>query len=368
MFEIKKTSLAFMPVALGMLAFHPSAASAESATINCYANADDADHDGYARIGASAVKKSVSGLACPTGYVNRNDDCDDHDSGTHPRQVEWYYNNNDDNCANGMDEPEFYPSQEGSSSATSHTIWLMSNNLLDEIGTDTGEVTYDMDIQDLADTTTTYHSARGSMQRFDAAHYWSIIYGGLSASSIRRVRVNVYLVGNRYARTGWYYFMTGSSDRTADARRKIVNRAFYEAHESDWGHVGYRGTIKKDGTRYGASSNEKWCSEFYSWITGPILANMSGQDTVDDLISYFQYYGMWVTDVTQKAWPGEYAAMDTDMDGRKNHSAVVVKYDAGKDYYWTVEGNYGNNVRVATRSLDPSLIMGTGWIKASMLR
>ena len=133
--------------------------------------------------------------------------------------------------------------------------------------------------------------------------------------------------------------------------------------------VGYRGTEDVDGTRYGADRNEGFCTEFYVWLTKNWLTGVAGNDTWEDMIDSFKddhaYYSP--SEIPERAAPGDYLPIDSNDDGKKNHSGMFLAYDTSTNLVWTLEGNVGNKVDVKKRALDTE-IKGLGHLLRSQLR
>jgi len=224
---------------------------------------------------------------------------------------------------------------------------------------------------------------------------WDYAYGsvdltGLTAGRVYRARLSLFRreANGSYTRIGpvanyrtaYFYSMTDSEIVKVHTRFQIVLKGLKQYSDSKRGYVGYAGTVAADGTRYGADLREAWCSEFYSWVTGDFLRNMRGND-VEDLRSYFSGYGsLYVaSEIPTRAGPGDYMALDTVEDGRvadddRNHSAMFLAYDTSQasPIVWSLEGNYGNEVRIAQRNADwgsaRSVLQDLGYIVNAMLR
>jgi hypothetical protein len=155
----------------------------------------------------------------------------------------------------------------------------------------------------------------------------------------------------------WYYTTTDGLSTVEQARTAILLRGFKELDESERGRVGYRGSVQKNGTRYGASTYEKWCSEFYVWVTKPYLNyNTSPFVTptnVDGLILFFKlrgtYYGSAPFPLSGRspiAGRGDYMPVND-----KTHSTMLLGIDSATSTVWTLEGNHGNRVGVDRRAI-----------------
>lgn len=135
------------------------------------------------------------------------------------------------------------------------------------------------------------------------------------------------------------------------ALRAILLRGFKEYDESTLGRVGYRGTDKVDGTKYGADKNEQWCSEFYVWVTKDNLKDIKGRTYVSRLVDYFQDYKSTYerSQIKNRAKRGDYIAISTKGSEKKDHSAMFLAYDQFTKEIWTLEGNVGNAVGIRER-------------------
>ena len=105
--------------------------------------------------------------------------------------------------------------------------------------------------------------------------------------------------------------------------------------------------MQADGKRYGASGNEKWCSEFYVWMTKPYvdyasLVYLGLPTNVDGVISFFQFKDSYYSDPSPAlsgsapiARRGDYMPVND-----KNHSTMLLGIEAPSTV-WTLEGNRG---------------------------
>jgi hypothetical protein len=131
-----------------------------------------------------------------------------------------------------------------------------------------------------------------------------------------------------------------------------------------------------DGTRFGAPQNRAWCTEFYAWVAGAYLRGIGSQNDVGDMRDYFRSYDSWKDAylIPEVAGPGDYLYLDTDVDGDGNHSGMFLAYDRSQDLpvVWSLEGNFGNRVRVVQRYADwipvERVIRQFGYITQAMLR
>ena len=330
----------------------------------CYEKKYDQDGDGYAQ--EDAVRKRVRVWAykvnCPEGYVNKGgDNVDkvkkiDNDKSIHPRRDEVPFNGKDDNCNGKTDEPTFVysttPTRNDGFEMKVRINCLKTmkhkNNLYADL---------------------TIHSLRntGTPIDFDPEEKLNVIEDGkiayvtinvknLSPATVYRTAVQFYYKdGNEFKKIGeesdYYYTTTCSNDRVERARSAILLRGFKEYDESTLGRVGYRGTDKVDGTRYGADKNEQWCSEFYVWVTKENLKDIKGRTYVSRLVDYFQDYKSTYdrSHIKDRAKCGDYIAISTKGDDKKDHSAMFLAYDEATKMIWTLEGNWGNEVVIEDR-------------------
>jgi hypothetical protein len=87
----------------------------------------------------------------------------------------------------------------------------------------------------------------------------------------------------------------------------------------------------------------------------------------DEVIDYFRDAHSYLpaSDLDSRAVPADYLVMDSDGDGKKNHSGMFLAYESGQDRTWTLEGNSGHGVRVRTRN---SEIRGIGHLTPALLK
>jgi hypothetical protein len=362
------TVLAFALAAVLGLGALP--ASASTSAKSCYKQSDDADADGYARTGAASVTVQVSGLNCPSGYVKLAGDCADNNAAVHPRRSEVPFNNVDDDCANGADEAEPIYSAGGNGNTTSGfriTVRLNDADTTSPSGGLYGQVAYSR----MSATGTTSWTSRQplTVSNFHGSYFTSMNVTGLAATTVYKAQLHLYNGRTLLDVSDYYFTTTDGTTQKSLARTRIVLKGFKEMNESDRGLVGYRGTAAVAGTRYGASSNELWCSEFYVWTAKNELQGLGGRDTVSEIVSYFSAHGAYYTSPSAiRNWGdrGDYVAIDTNDDGKKNHSGMFLAYDAGRGTVWTLEGNTSNTVGVRERSIG-TRIKGLGHIVYSQL-
>lgn len=347
---------------------------------DCYRGSDDSDNDGYARDGATSTEKSVKyseKLNCPKGWVRKADDKEDTVSIFHPRRPE-VYNNFDDNSNDKVDEPEFVYPHDNRDRWVNTNSFGMKIKLNDRLQYGEGKRLHvRLRLTDLTDVDhpTTKTITRAPVQNQDGNHFANIRVTGLKPETVYRVdRVQILdastgrNIGDDTADQNPYYTTTDGDAFHAQRRTAILLRGFKEYNEDQMGRVGYRGTEYKDGTKYGARKGEQWCSEFYAWVTKPYLEGISRRASVPRLRSFFRQrneYRRINTDVLRRARRGDYIAMDTDDDKKKDHSGMFLAFDATKNWVWLVEGNTSGN-RVNVRHRTPDEVDGLGHINSAM--
>lgn len=171
--------------------------------------------------------------------------------------------------------------------------------------------------------------------------------------------------------TPFYYTTTTGPDDKSIIRTAMVLKGLKEFSDSEKGYVGLNGTKFKDGTKYGADLGEKWCSEFYAWLAAPSLKGAAGLASVKKLTNYFTTHkGMEpASAIPEKARRGDYLSMDGDNSGAANHSGMFLAFDKDDegDFVWTLEGNYGNQIKVNRRPFN-KVFKGLGRIMHSQFK
>lgn len=355
-----------LAIVLGMvLAAIPAQAST---TKHCYPVSADADGDGYAASGTSSVEVSVSSsaLKCPSGYVSAAGDCNDANAAVHPYHEEIAFNSIDDNCLGGVDEAKAeYSAAGNSNSLTAFAMRIIVKDTAILKAASVGvyaevELTPLMGSQSSSNWVRLPKTPVTGLSMFQP--YTTVKVSGLTPSTVYKARVRFYRIGFAdYVQVGresdWYYTTTTGFGELEAARTSILLRGFKELDESNRGRVGYRGTVYSDGKRYGASSNEKWCSEFYVWVTKPYLnyeSTILGLPTnVAGVILFFQMRSTYHSSAalplsgrTPIARRGDYMPVND-----KGHSTMLLAIDAGRSEVWTLEGNSGNRVKVNRRAI-----------------
>jgi hypothetical protein len=377
-----------IPVLCLSLFFIPNVASAY--TIKCWKAAKyDKDNDGYAEHNVNTNKRvslevsQADRMTCPVGYVKKRGDCNDNNSNIHPRRPETAHNGIDDNCDGRTDEPIFYYGPNGFDNHTKgFSAWLMVNDAqVKAVWKNKATkkrffflnswLSYRIEYQKLKNTGVTYTSDYESVDHlytYVGSPSWTKVdLAGLSSGTVYRARVQFYKTFMTFAapthvpvgaKSDWYYSATKSLGALTNVRSRVVRRAFYNRFLSEtYSFIGYRGTYQVDGTRYGAEVGELWCSEYYSGVVSPSVVDMGHRSNINALDNYFSGFnafydmtsqtgssntpskGYTVEDVILKGRHGDYFALDTGLDGTRNHSAMFLAYDTYTQEFWTVEGN-----------------------------
>jgi hypothetical protein len=347
--------------------------------MKCYSDGYDRDGDGWAGLSEEDAKGAYkmftfSGklrLHCPEGYVKLIGDCNDRDPMVHPRASEVGFNGHDDDCDGVIDEPTFSPARMSTDSAFWFNVAINSQDLLDHADSLFVQASY----VSLADSATVRQTSRFAVHPSDRRKTVLVSVSGLDPLTLYRAQVAFFTrdaggvyqpIGPTLGSDDWYYAITYGSDTESRARFALVQRGFEQLRDSNVGLVGYRGAVDRDGTRYGAARNEAWCTEFYVWVTKPNLRGMAGRDKWDQMIDYFRNAHSYIDPPRlTDALPADYLVMDSDGDGKKNHSGMFLAYEAAKGRAWTLEGNSGNAVRVRTRKAE---IRGIGHLTGDLLR
>lgn len=194
----------------------------------------------------------------------------------------------------------------------------------------------------------------------------------LIPTTMYRARVKLYSGSKLLYTTPFYYTTTLGGDPKSLVRNRMILRGLKEFSDSEHGLVGQNGTVAVDGTRYGADKGELWCSEFYAWTGVGSLKGVNGLASVKRLTKYFRDHSglMPASKIAEVARRGDYLSLDTDQNGDANHSAMFLAVefdeDAGQNFVWTLEGNYGNKIKVVRRPLD-KVFVNLGHIMATQI-
>jgi hypothetical protein len=383
------------------------AARAATKKIVCYPASADVDGDGYARAYTTALAVTPTGvvyvnrptegveltvdatksMTCPSGYVDWATDCDDYNAAVHPFNDEIAFNGVDDNCNDVTDEPgPLYSAAGNANTASSFNVTFHVRHA--QMVAAAGNLWVRLYLRKLSSSQTLVGLPMTQVTGLSAYYpYATVAVTGLTPSTVYSVFARFYaLTGGVLMQVGpdsdLYYTTTdaavpvrGVPTTLAEAagaqRTAMLLKAFKELDESNRGRVGYRGSVHRDGTRYSASLNEKWCTEFYAWVTKTYVAYSSLPTTVDDAIDFFSdrsayYSSPSLATVGRRA---DYLPVDSDGNGLHNHSAMFLAYDTSSSpaIVWTIEGNRSNRVGVGWRSIGPE-IHGLGHITTGMLQ
>jgi hypothetical protein len=355
-------------------------------TKTCYSNVYDQDDDGYAAKDAPESDVSIGSrdLHCPSGYRAKAGDCDDANQFVHPRTYEIALNQRDDNCNGLLDEPTFFYDADGNRNRTNSIAISFAINhaaIFNEARSRTLKIGVRLMPLVTADSFTEIYIAPWDVSYSVDFTTGQITIDNLSPGTVWAVRLYFYheefggepvrigpqgdRIGDGIARlvdTEWYYTMTDSPVPAIHNRFRAVMRGLAEFHASQVGEVGYRGTVNIDGRRYAADRNERWCSEFYVWVTKPFVRGIGGS-TVEKLMDFFGDRGeLRTAREVPAASPGDYLAMDSDEDGDLNHSGMFLAFDRAQGIVWTLEGNSGNEVQVNQRSFRMPIALGEGTV------
>jgi hypothetical protein len=338
----------------------PAAGAAANTPRSCYDARFDVDKDGYAAAGSLPVTVA-SGLICPSGYVNWEGDCDDNHARVHPRAHDKPGNAIDDDCDGTPDELEVvYP--DAVYWSTAPNSFVMTVRVPSALRTlqASGQLYQRVSYLSFEHTHKTRRTPTTLVEDSLDNGLFSVRVLDLAPATVYQAQVHFYDASNaELAVSDVYRVMTDpAGGLTSWGRYYVINRALREVYSSDLGEVGYH-TPVVDGTRYGASAGEKWCTEFYAWATAPYFKGTAGRTDTDDMRRYFDGYGTW-TSSARFSQPGDYLGLDTDGDMKKNHSGMAMIYDADEAKLWTIEGNVNDTVALNLRDVNGSEIVGMG--------
>ena len=365
--------------------FIPVAQAADH-EMKCYSEGFDRDGDGYASLNTEDAKSAYrlfqwdgkGKTNCPQHYVRFINDCNDRDAEVNAGKPERALNGKDDNCNQRIDEPTFEYFENGNNNTTysfEMLVYLNSQDVIDQISA--GRLYAKVEYARLRDSENVLNREPFLVNMFNregTAARINVAVGNGDSATVFHARVRFYRRADdgKFHRLGelsdWYYTMTnGESDKTR-TRAHIVLKGFKEYFDSLNANVGYRGNVDVDGTRYSASRNEIWCSEFYAWVTKTWLPGVAGSNTTDDLIDFFRDNNAFYStgEIPSQAAPGDYLPIDSNKDGDVNHSGMFLAYDSTKNLVWSLEGNSGDKVGVNTREMEE--IRGLGYLTRSELR
>jgi hypothetical protein len=286
--------------------------------------------------------------------------------------MELFGNGIDDNCDGRIDEPIFVYREGGLSNGPNGfdlQVRIFDQDTVDVVSTPYRFLGYEIEYQELEDTTTTWSTGVqfvGGVDIYLPLFASTVLtLDGLTPGTVYRARVQFYelrfqpVIGRIETPVGprsrWYYTTTDGFGKVGQARTRLLLRGFYHYYLSEYlGTVGFRGRLAPDGTLYGAESDaviigEPWCGRFASWLYNHELADITGggcggwqylPDHFGEHVSLL--LGSWVSDCVDLmpyASRGDYLGLDTTGDGDHNHSNIFLAYDANQDILWTLDGN-----------------------------
>jgi len=359
---MKKYILLIVPALLA--ASVPTAAWA-AVDRTCYPASADSDGDGYAKAGTKSQSKSSTSIHCPSGFVDKAADCNDSNATIHPRRYEVKPQNNiDDDCDGVVDEPEVNYPADIYSITFPFGFWIPMTLtgwelLCMNMG---GALTAKAEFRDYSNHSTFSNVKSTGLVTIKPADLpsdlkWSMWVNGVSPGRPYTATVKFFCNGSQFHNSDPYYVYTDPADGAYPdqwARYWIVNGGFKQVMRSEHGEVGYRGTASLDGTGYGASYGELWCSEFYARTADVALNGIRSADTTSDIRDFFSDHGSWRSGSPTNLGAGNYIPLDYNNDGTKDHSTMVLGQSEYKDGAWhirTIEGNSGNEVRINERKI-----------------
>lgn len=337
---------------------------------SCYADGDG-DHWGTGARVSMCAPSSCWG----SGAANNPGDLDDANAAVHPESAEVQADGLDNDQDGNVDETEFLFSTTGyNNSATGFDLHarLNASSLIND-GTLYAKVTW-WALDASATLTTTgivnvAHAAGGRDVTIPLMGLTSADAGRAFGATVQFfTRLAAYGSPGTYAylarptASDTYYTMTSPTSTTdaADARWRIVMRAFEDWDDSEKGAI-HEWESDWRTTRYGADADAtEWCTEFYATMAKTELLYMNPQDegasdpaTEEGTISmsnwFAQYNGMLEympsdTSLAARA-PGTWLGLDTDGDGVMNHTQMFLAWDAtaATPSYWVVQGNASGN-------------------------
>jgi hypothetical protein len=325
----------------------------------------DRDGDGFAAEDATVEELQVSDDQCPRGYVPRAGDCNDNNNRIRPYRQEVGFNGVDDNCNEMVDEPEFRYGDLTLNTTSRVTLSFAVNHA--DLRTALRNRSLYAKVKHFKLTSSENVTTTLPIQATDEGNgRASLSVTGLSAGTVYALRPYFYgdsaasvnigpNLGSSKIDTERYYTMTDSNTEKVHKRFQIVMRGLNEYNNSQSGMVGYRGTFP-DGTRYGANEGEAWCTEFYVWVTKLWLSGVEGIDKAEEMRDYFRDWDSWYepAEIPDRAAPGDYLYLDTNQDGKVNHSGMFLAYDSSVSpaQVWTLEGNSKSRVTVDSMASD----------------
>lgn len=373
---------------LGVLA--PGVAHAEDKVdITCYPAWADFDGDNYALDGVSGVtlqRSESQRYTCPSGYVPSGGDCDDNDASIHPNRAEIAFNSVDDDCDGDADNTEYLYFENGIGNGdTSFYIAPKINDFnvafLAVYGADVyADIRWRSHEENGSSANQTTGKIPISVFQYATPEYgtfWTTVVPltGLTRATAYRAQVRFYVKQNgSYQRLNFYnnrVYNTvtyDSQSAAGGARTLIALSALKQSNEQELGRVGWNGTVDVNGTRYGAGANEAWCTEFYAWNARNQLDGIVNVSNTTGMRNFFgsDYHAGHSASDLDAARPGDWLGMDTNDDGKKNHSGVFLAHRKDGKVV-SVDGNTGGHrVRIKTR--DPDAVVGRGTVTSRLLK
>lgn len=119
---------------------------------------------------------------------------------------------------------------------------------------------------------------------------------------------------------------------------------------------------------YGFNSRVAWCSIWVYWImkhepTGAGASYPSPQQTTNNaycptMVNWFRANNRWANRNYDNLVPGDVIYFDWDGDQTSDHVGLLVGRD--ENYFYTIEGNSGDQVRTKKYSVNSKQVMGFG--------
>lgn len=351
---------------------------------DCYRASDDHDGDGYAAADSTAVSVTMDkwDIVCPSGYLNYAGDCDDDNSTIHPYNTEATGSVfKDDNCNGQVDEPEFIYALRNPFQ-TMIRVEFTINDIDAAALSSQDRLYYEADYSRLSHqseitTISKRKLAKGTINASGivVSHFYVT---GLEATTVYRIRFRLYArrSNGTYRKangdSSWYYATTTDLyNEVSQARTKILTKGFRQYGDSQAGLVGYRGSDDSDGTRYGASSNQMWCTEFYSWVTEDYIKYAANETYVGGMLYIFKLFGNdyganRIGDLGKRGDYMPFGPVGEDAD----HSTMFLAIDRTGDtpVVRTLEGNVGDKVVISSHDLNGGEFKGLGHITSGMLK
>ncbi len=333
---------------------------------SCYRDADG-DHWGA----GSRASLCASSTCWSSDVADVGGDADDANAAVHPERSETAGDGLDNDQDGAVDETEMSFSRSGNNNTTTgfDVAATLNASSIYDMGTLYARVTW----RALEDSATAHVGALTAVSHTAGSRGVTLSVTGLAAhdggavysATVRFYARSVSPTGVvTYAAVGpgsdTYYTMTrpSSSAASAAARWNIVMRALEDWDDSEKGAIHEWETGWRT-TRYGATTNAAWCTEFYVTMAKGDLYRMNTEseasgDHVEndtgDMQTWFGGYGSMLVarptdaELADRA-PGTWLGVDTDGDGDENHTEMLLAWDAtaATPTYWAVAGNTTGN-------------------------